>query len=176
MKHLVIGGVRSGKSAFAQQLVQEYSRDKDGAEKEVIYLATSKALDEGMAARIEKHQQNRPSEWHLIEEEKELAAILQNPSHQASVILIECMTLWLTNLMCMEDSQRADKFKADFLQALTTTTANVVLVTSEVGCGVMPMNKMARDFADQIGELNQALATLSDKATLVSAGLPLTLK
>jgi len=179
MKHLVIGGVRSGKSAFAQTLVQNYSQRIIGKNQPaVVYLATAQALDASMEERIENHKKNRPSEWVLIEETIDIASVLLNPTFQKSTILIECMTLWLTNLLCLnnENSRQLGNTKLAFLQALEKTHANVVIVTSEVGLGVMPMNAMARDFADQTGELNQTLARLCDKVTLVTAGLPLALK
>ena len=173
MKHLVIGGVRSGKSAHAQNLAQTLA---DTCQTEVVYLATAQALDKGMQERIVKHQDNRPSEWLLVEESLDIAKVLLQPDYQDKVILIECMTLWLTNLLCLEDEGAFAKHKAAFMSALTQSQAKLVCVSSEVGAGIMPMNAMARRFGDEAGLLNQQLASLSERVELVCAGLPLKLK
>lgn len=173
MNHLVIGGVRSGKSAHGQGLAQNLA---DAESKEVVYLATAQALDKGMQNRIEAHQNNRPKEWLLVEESIDLASVLLAPQNQDKVILIECMTLWLTNLICLEDDSAFEKHKSAFIEAIHTTKAKLVCITSEVGAGIMPMNAMARRFGDEAGLLNQELACKSEQVVLVCAGLPLKLK
>lgn len=173
MKHLVIGGVRSGKSAHAQALVQTLADELDT---QVVYLATAQALDKGMQERIIKHKNNRPSQWLLVEENLDIAKVLLTPEYQGKVILIECMTLWLTNLICLEDDSLFTQHKSAFMAAIEKTDAKLVFVTSEVGAGIMPMNAMARRFGDEAGLLNQELARLSEQVDLVCAGLPLKLK
>lgn len=173
MKHLVIGGVRSGKSAHGQELAQTLA---DAESREVVYLATAQALDKGMLDRIEKHQNSRPEHWLLVEESIDIASILLAPENQNKVILIECMTLWLTNLICLEDDEAFNRHKSAFISAIEQTQAKLVCISSEVGVGIMPMNAMARRFGDEAGLLNQELARLSEQVELVCAGLPLKLK
>ncbi len=169
MRHLVLGGVRSGKSAYAEQLVAD-------TEQEVCYLATSQVWDEEMAARVRIHQERRPSHWQLIEEPIALAARLNALSAGQQSVLVECLTLWLTNLICLEDEARFAAEKAALLEAVANFEGELVLVSSEVGLGIMPMNAMARRFADEAGLLNQQLAKLTERVTLVAAGLPMPLK
>ncbi|MGR0279389.1 bifunctional adenosylcobinamide kinase/adenosylcobinamide-phosphate guanylyltransferase [Marinomonas dokdonensis] len=169
MRHLVLGGVRSGKSAYAEQLVAD-------TEQEVCYLATSQVWDEEMATRVRIHQDRRPSHWQLIEEPIALAAHLNTLSAGQQSVLVECLTLWLTNLICLEDEARFAAEKAALLEAVANFEGELVLVSSEVGLGIMPMNAMARRFADEAGLLNQQLAKLTERVTLVAAGLPMPLK
>lgn len=173
MKHLVIGGVRSGKSAHGQVLAQALA-DQDKTN--VVYLATAQALDKGMQNRIQQHQNNRPSQWLLVEESLDIASVLLEPEYQDKVILIECMTLWLTNLLCLEDDVAFEGYKTAFMTAIRQTQAKLVCISSEVGAGIMPMNSMARRFGDEAGLLNQQLASVSEQVELVCAGLPLKLK
>jgi len=169
MKHLVLGGVRSGKSAFAQQQVAQ-SGDP------VCYIATSQIRDEEMAARVLAHQQNRPNDWRLIEEPIALASSLASLSKSGQAVIVECITLWLTNLLCLEDEGRFEHETTAFLGAVAAFQGELVIVSSEVGLGIMPMNAMARRFADEAGVLNQKLAKLTDQVTLVAAGLAMPLK
>ena len=171
MKHLVLGGVRSGKSAFAEAWIAEQSN-------QVTYIATSQIWDDGMAERIAKHRAQRPTHWHLIEEPIEVAQklrdIASNKPDQA--VIIECCSLWVTNLLCQEPPLNIDENIEQLLQAVHTFPSPLVLVSAEVGLGILPMNELARRYADEIGILNQRLAKLCDQVTLVAAGLPLTLK
>lgn len=173
MKHLVIGGVRSGKSAHGQILAQALAKEN---ETQVVYLATAQALDKSMDDRIQQHKENRPSEWLLVEESLDIAGVLLAPENQDKVILIECMTLWLTNLLCLEDDEVFDQHKSAFIDAISNTQAKLVCISSEVGAGIMPLNSMARRFGDEAGRLNQQLASVSEQVELVCAGLPLKLK
>ncbi|MCZ2721005.1 bifunctional adenosylcobinamide kinase/adenosylcobinamide-phosphate guanylyltransferase [Marinomonas sp. 15G1-11] len=174
MKHLVLGGVRSGKSHFSESWIntqlQEQKVDK------ITYIATSQAWDEEMRARIHSHQLSRPSSWDLIEEPILLAEALKKVDDQGSGVIIECLTLWLTNLLCLEDEGRFAFEKSQFLSTLESFQGKIVIVSGEVGLGIMPMNALARRFADELGMLNQILAQLCPQVTLVSAGLPLVLK
>jgi adenosylcobinamide kinase/adenosylcobinamide-phosphate guanylyltransferase len=169
MKHLVLGGVRSGKSAFAQEQVA-------AGGKAVCYVATSQVWDDEMANRIRLHKENRPKKWQLIEEPLALASVLNAFNSPDHAVIVECLTLWLTNLLCLEDETRLAEEKHALLTAVACFQGDLVLVSSEVGLGIMPMNALARRFGDEAGSMNQALAKLTDRVTFVAAGLPLPLK
>lgn len=169
MRHLVLGGVRSGKSAYAQEVVMSSSMP-------VCYIATSQVLDDGIAQRVQQHKQSRPKEWQVIEEPFKLGATLTALSGTGKAVIVECLTMWLTNLICLENDARLEEEKAALLNAITFFDGILVLVSSEVGLGIMPMNSMARRFGDEIGVLNQTLAKLTDRVTFVAAGLPMSLK
>ncbi|GAB3478764.1 bifunctional adenosylcobinamide kinase/adenosylcobinamide-phosphate guanylyltransferase [Marinomonas epiphytica] len=169
MKHLVLGGVRSGKSAFAEETVAKYSDS-------VCYIATSQAWDNSMAERVRKHQDRRPESWQLIEEPISLGETLASLNGSGKAVIIECVSLWLTNLLCLEDEARLAVEKQAFLTAVEAFDGSLVIVSSEVGLGIMPMNEMARRFGDEVGELNQMLAKLTERVTLVAAGIPMPLK
>jgi adenosylcobinamide kinase/adenosylcobinamide-phosphate guanylyltransferase len=169
MKHLVLGGVRSGKSAFAQEQIAVCG-------KPVCYVATSQVWDKDMADRVRLHKDNRPSEWQLIEEPLALASVLNSLNSPDQAVIVECFTLWMTNLLCLEDETRLEDEKQALLKAVEVFEGDLILVSSEVGLGIMPMNALARRFGDEAGAMNQALAKLTDRVTFVAAGLPLPLK
>jgi len=164
---LVLGGARSGKSRHAEALVE-------GSGLACHYLATGAPGDAEMAARIAVHQTRRGGHWVLHEEPLALAATLVAVAAPDRAVLVDCLTLWLTNLMVAEHN--LDAATADLLAGLEQTRGPVVFVSNEVGQGVVPMNAMARRFVDQAGGLHQRLAALADRVDLVTAGLPLTLK
>jgi adenosylcobinamide kinase/adenosylcobinamide-phosphate guanylyltransferase len=171
----VTGGARSGKSTFAERRAAEFG-EKHG------YLATAQALDGEMEERIKQHQQRRGAEWHTIEEPIRLAEALTDCDGQHQVILVDCVTLWLSNLMFFyEDSEKPceEPIDAD-LQALKSTLQRmvtpVILVSNEVGMGIVPENKLARQFRDIAGRTNQFLAALADEVHVVISGIPLRLK
>ena len=169
MKHLVLGGVRSGKSAFAQEQVASSG-------KPVSYVATSQVWDEGMAERVRLHKANRPGDWQIIEEPLALAKVLNSLNSPEQAVIVECLTLWMTNLLCLEDEARLEEEKRALVSAVEAFEGDLVLVSSEVGLGIMPMNALARRFGDEAGIMNQTLAKLTDRVTFVAAGLPLPLK
>ncbi|REG79520.1 bifunctional adenosylcobinamide kinase/adenosylcobinamide-phosphate guanylyltransferase [Marinomonas pollencensis] len=169
MKHLVLGGVRSGKSAFAEKQVLATGLA-------VHYIATSQVWDEEMASRVAKHQQGRPAEWQLIEEPLALADTLARLNDKENVLIIECVSLWISNLLCLEDEARLVAETNAFLKAVDAFQGSLVIVSSEVGLGIMPINKLARRFGDEIGTMNQKLANLTERVTFVAAGLPMPLK
>ncbi|RBP83226.1 bifunctional adenosylcobinamide kinase/adenosylcobinamide-phosphate guanylyltransferase [Marinomonas rhizomae] len=169
MKHLVLGGVRSGKSAFAQEQVAACG-------KPVCYVATSQVWDADMADRVRLHKDNRPKEWRLIEEPVSLASVLHSLNSPDQAVIVECFTLWMTNLLGLENEVRLEEEKQALLMAIEVFEGDLVLVSSEVGLGIMPMNALARRFGDEAGAMNQALAELTDRVTFVAAGLPLPLK
>lgn len=178
---LVFGGARSGKSAFAERLAQESG-------KEVLYVATSAAGDGEMAARIAHHRERRPAHWRTVEEELALAQVLRAQCAPQRLVLVDCLTLWLSNLMfcdgrtypdvgAVELPQRFHDERAALLAALDEgLPGEVVFVSNEVGMGIVPWGAVSRSFADEAGRLNQAVAARADRAVLVAAGLPLVLK
>ncbi|QYJ78180.1 bifunctional adenosylcobinamide kinase/adenosylcobinamide-phosphate guanylyltransferase [Shewanella acanthi] len=199
MIHLVLGGARSGKSRYGESLVKGFALK--GAK--AIYLATATAKDEEMASRIAKHQLQRQEtniDWQLVEEPLALTAKLKALAAPDSVILVDCLTLWLTNqLLAQDDEEPAStesdfaldfarsskrtspiealhRAKTEFLAALSELDGEVILVSNEVGSGIVPLGELSRQFVDEAGWLNQAIAELADSVTLVVAGLPLTLK
>ncbi|MGN6550912.1 MAG: bifunctional adenosylcobinamide kinase/adenosylcobinamide-phosphate guanylyltransferase [Pararhizobium sp.] len=164
---LVLGGARSGKSAFAEGLVA-------GSGLEKLYLATGRAFDGEMAARIGLHRERRGASWTTIEEPLELAGALEAASTAERIVLVDCLTLWLTNLMMAERDIEA---ALDAMVATLPRLAGpVVLVSNEVGLGIVPENRMARDFRDHAGRLHQKIAALADEVYFVAAGLPLRMK
>ena len=164
---LVLGGARSGKSRHAEALVL-------GSGLACHYLATGTAGDGEMAARIAAHRARRGPHWTLHEEPLALASTLERVTAPDRAVLVDCLTLWLTNLMVAE--QDLDAATAALLDSLRRATGPVVLVSNEVGQGVVPMNAMARAVVDATGALHQRLAASAERVDLVTAGLPMTLK
>jgi adenosylcobinamide kinase/adenosylcobinamide-phosphate guanylyltransferase len=170
MKTLLIGGARSGKSALAQRWSAERSA-------EVCALVTGTESDPEMAARIAAHRRDRPSHWRVREEPVHLGRALRD--EKSGLVLVDCLTLWISN--CLWPAGEADpvawrRERDDFIDALKGYTADVVIVTNEVGTGIVPDNAASRLFRDEQGWLNQAIAAACDEVYLVTAGLPLCLK
>lgn len=167
---LVTGGARSGKSAIAESLALDL-RDPQGGP--VIYIATAQAFDREMQARIAAHQDRRGDDWLTIEEPLDLPDRLQNlPS--GGPVLVDCLTLWLSNLMLAERDWNAAA-KA-LVAALADCAGPVVLVTNEVGAGIVPENALARAFRDAAGSLNQQIAAQADDVIMAVCGLPVKVK
>jgi adenosylcobinamide kinase/adenosylcobinamide-phosphate guanylyltransferase len=162
---LVLGGARSGKSRYAESLITALPPPW-------VYVATGQALDAEMAARIDAHRARRGAGWTTVEAPRDLAAALA--AHAKAPILVDCLTLWLSNLM-MADAQIEQEIDR-LAQALAEAAAPVVLVANEVGSGIVPDNALARRFRDLQGALNQRIAALADQVVLVVAGLPLFMK
>ncbi|MGY6634121.1 MAG: bifunctional adenosylcobinamide kinase/adenosylcobinamide-phosphate guanylyltransferase [Alkalilacustris sp.] len=163
---LVIGGARSGKSARAEALTRAFLGPP-------VYIATCQPFDAEMDARVARHRAARGRGWDTREVPLELCTALA-ASDGAGPRLVECLTLWLTNLMLAERDPDAEA--AALVATLQTQAVPVVLVTNEVGWGIVPENALARRFRDAQGRLNQRIATVADRVELVAAGLPLTLK
>ncbi len=168
MLTLILGGARSGKSALAERLANESGLD-------VVYIATAQALDGEMASRIVHHRARRPSSWSLVEEPLALAATLRECARGDRLVLVDCLTLWLSNLLGAAPS-RFDIERAALLDAVSDLPGDIVFVSNEVGLGITPMGELTRRFVDEAGRLHQALAQRCDRAIFVAAGLPLTLK
>jgi adenosylcobinamide kinase/adenosylcobinamide-phosphate guanylyltransferase len=181
MKELIIGGARSGKSALAQ------SRARQSGFK-VVFLATARGDDPEMARRVAHHRQHRPPEWISVEEPLELASALARHAGNGTCILVDCLTLWLSNLFFagraakqaetgeLIDCPVLTRHITALLESIPSLPGHLILVSNEVGCGIVPMNAVARAFADEQGRLNQSVAAVCDQVTLTAAGLPLELK
>ena len=165
---LVLGGARSGKSRYAERLVL-------ASDLEPVYLATAQPLDDELARRIAEHRSRRGAAWRTVEEPLDLpGALARHAAAPGRAVLVDCLTLWLTNLM-VAGRDVADE-TGRLLRGLDGLPAPVVLVSNEVGQGVVPANAMARAFVDSAGRLHRDLAARADAVTLLVAGLPLHLK
>jgi adenosylcobinamide kinase/adenosylcobinamide-phosphate guanylyltransferase len=167
-KALILGGARSGKSTYAEKLAL-------GTGKQKLYIATATRMDEEMDARIDHHIARRDKSWHTIEEKTEIAAIITDPKWRKHVIVIDCLTLWLSNLIFI-DGEDLSKRRNELCKAVKQSEAQVILVTNEVGLGIVPMHPVSRRFRDEAGWLHQALAEVCDTVAFMAAGLPMMLK
>jgi len=165
----VVGGARSGKSAHALELASSRPGRK-------VYIATAQALDAEMAERIEAHRRERGSAWETVEEPLEVGAAVSSAS-AAGVVVLDCLTLWLTNLIGSGMDDSGVRKKAAALAATCSSSASVVIaVSNEVGLGLVPDNPLARRFRDLSGRMNQEMASRAAEAWFVSSGIPLRLK
>ena len=170
MKQLILGGARSGKSSEAERRGIELANQKS---KTLVYVATAEAGDAEMTRRIEHHRVERDPRWRTIEEPLKLARVLNNYSDNYYCILIDCLTLWLSN--CLHHNQWETE-RDQFIHALKQSQADVLLVSNEVGSGIVPMGELSRTFVDEAGWLHQDMAKICKEVTLVVAGLPMKLK
>jgi len=182
---LVTGGARSGKSAFAEEMCYQYGE-------KIAYIATAAALDEGMVDRIKKHQERRPSSWTTIEQQQNIHHVFENtPSENVDIYLLDCLTVWTTNVMLGDfsldwDTLSRDKInliEAEMLKQINTMinevrrlNTNIIVVTNEVGLGIVPENRLARIFRDIAGKANELLAKNADEVHFVVSGIPMRIK
>lgn len=166
---LVLGGARSGKSSYAE-------RQAHASGLPVKYIATAAVLDDEMAQRVIRHQQQRPVHWVVIEEPLALAEMIQTHSAPDCCLLVDCLTLWLSNSLFSEPMLDWESIKAQLLEALTLAQGPVILVSNEVGQGIVPMGAISRRFVDEAGWLHQAIAAQADRVVFVTAGLVQLLK
>jgi adenosylcobinamide kinase/adenosylcobinamide-phosphate guanylyltransferase len=164
---LILGGARSGKSRFAEQLVAGHPGRR-------VYLATAEARDAEMAERIRHHRARRGEGWDTVEEPLDLAGALARAAQGGAAVLVDCLTLWLSNLMGVGRDPAAEKSR--LVADLPRLGGPVVFVSNEVGLGIVPDNALARSFRDEAGRLHQAMAAAADRVYFVAAGLSLTLK
>lgn len=166
---LILGGVRSGKSRLAERMALE-------SRLPVTYIATATAQDEEMHQRIMAHQARRPTEWHLIEAPLKLAAALSNQATTGNCMLIDCLTLWLTNLLLTDDSSLFEREQKAFFSLLPKLSNRIIMVSNETNMGIIPMGALSRRYCDEAGRLHQELAQQCDQVILTIAGLPHILK
>lgn len=169
MLQLILGGARSGKSRLAEQTAI-------ATQLAVTYVATAQALDSEMQSRIAHHQNQRPADWSLVEEPLFLAKTLQKIDQPNQIILVDCLTLWLTNLLLLDD-QNVQEFECEqLLKVLPKLQSEIILVSNETGLGVVPLGEISRRFVDEAGRLHQALGQIADKVVFCVAGFPMILK
>jgi adenosylcobinamide kinase/adenosylcobinamide-phosphate guanylyltransferase len=169
MLHLILGGARSGKSRLAEQTAEK-------SDLPVIYIATAQARDEEMRQRIAYHQQQRPAHWQLVEQPIFLADQLLKSDHPNQIILVDCLTLWLSNLLIAEDVNLQQQQIEQLFAVLPQLQSDIILVSNETGLGVVPMGELSRRFVDEAGRLHQTLGQLAHKVVFCVAGFPMILK
>ena len=165
---LVLGGARSGKSAYAQRLAQELGGD------DVLFVATAEAWDEDMAQRIARHQQERPVAWRTLEIPRRVGQALIPHVRDTTVVLVDCLTLWINNLMA--EKRDIEIEIQGLIGTLHIAAGPVLIVTNEVGLGIVPDNPLARAFRDNLGRANQLVAGAAEVVVFMVAGIPLVLK
>lgn len=171
--HLILGGARSGKSAYAEKLAAVSGLA-------VTYIATAQVYDDEFGQRVQHHKDRRPSHWKTVEVPHQLAATLQKEAAPNRCLIVDCLTLWLAQCICPEcaptegvDWQLQRKL---LLEALPTLAGTIIFVSNEVGMGIVPLGEINRQFQDEAGRLNQAVAAICNKVSFIAAGLPLALK
>ena len=169
MLQLILGGARSGKSRLAEKLAADTRLP-------VTYIATSQPLDGEMNQRVAQHRARRPSEWALVEEPLALAQALRENAATDRCLLVDCLTLWLTNLLMLDDPERLIAEREALLDCISMLPGEVIFVSNETGMGVVPLGELTRRYVDEAGWLHQALAERCQRVVLTVAGLPLTLK
>ncbi len=169
MKNLILGGVRSGKSRLAERLAIRSGLP-------VTYIATATAQDEVMQARIAAHCAHRPAHWKLVEEPLQLASVLERHAAPGRCLLVDCLTLWLTNLLLAENTTLLDTERKALLDRLPLLPGEIILVSNETNMGVIPPGELSRRYCDEAGSLHQTLARCCDRVILTVAGLPHVLK
>lgn len=168
---LILGGAKSGKSSFALNVCNSLDRER-------IFLATAQAFDQEMEERIRRHQAERGSGWRTIEEPINVAETIGSLDSEDTVILLDCLTLWLNNLYMEygEDPEAIDETIEKLARQLADIRGAVVVVSNEVGMGIVPDNQLSRTYRDTAGSMNQRIASLAGKVVAVIAGLPIVLK
>jgi adenosylcobinamide kinase/adenosylcobinamide-phosphate guanylyltransferase len=169
---LILGGVRSGKSRYAQQLAGDTG-------KRVLFLATAKAGDDEMKCRIARHKSSRPESWRTIEEQMDIAGVLRKNAVHADAVIIDCITVWLSNLLMHNEKLSEKEMTADIdrlIDAYKQGESTYIIVSGEVGMGIVPEHPLGRIFRDYLGLANQRLAGKADRVVLMVAGIPVDVK
>lgn len=169
MQTLILGGVRSGKSRLAEKLAAESGL-------EVVYIATAAAGDPEMQTRIAHHRSRRPAHWPTLETPLALAATLQREATEHRLLLVDCLTLWLTNLLLHPDATRLTRERAALLATLPQLPGELILVSNETGLGIVPLGELSRRYCDEAGRLHQDIAAACERVIFTVAGLPHYLK
>ena len=166
---LVLGGTRSGKSLWALRYAEEsYSS--------YLFLATARVLDEEMSERVKLHKESRGPNWNLLEEPVEIAEALRKKCRNLEAVLIDCLTVWLSNILLERGKEDIGIYQDRLLKALAERKQAIIVVSNEVGMGIVPDYPLGREFRDLAGQLNQRIAALADRVIFMAAGLPLYLK
>lgn len=172
-QHLIFGGARSGKSAYAEKLASESGL-------EVVYIATAQVYDSEFGERVSHHQQRRPAHWKTVEVPHKLADTLRAEAASGRCLIVDCLTLWLAQCICLEcappEGVDWQEERSALLEALPALPGKMLLVSNEVGMGIVPLGEINRQFQDEAGRLNQAVAALCNRVSFIAAGLPLALK
>lgn len=169
MKELILGGVRSGKSHLAEQRARASGLN-------VVYIATATAGDDEMRVRIAQHRARRPHDWTVIEEPLALARVLREQARAERCVVVDCLTLWLTNWLCRDDAVGYARQRAELLDLLPALPGRIIFVANETNLGVMPLGELTRRYCDEAGTLHQTIAARCEHVVLTVAGLPLYLK
>jgi adenosylcobinamide kinase/adenosylcobinamide-phosphate guanylyltransferase len=170
MKQLILGGVRSGKSRLAEQHARHSGL-------EVLYIVTARAEDDAeLQERIRRHREHRPPAWSVLEEPLQLAATLETHAGAHRCIVVDCLTLWLTNLLCADDAALCARECAALVALLPELDGDLILVSNETGLGIVPVGALPRRFIDASGTLHQQVAALCDRVLFTVAGLAHVLK
>ena len=171
--HLILGGARSGKSAHAEQLATESGLP-------VTYIATAQVYDSEFGKRVDQHKIRRPQHWETVEVPHQLADALLKEAASDRCLIVDCLTLWLAQCICPECAPDGgvdwSLQRTKLLDALPRLPGKIILVSNEVGMGIVPLGEINRQFQDEAGRLNQAVAAISDEVLFIAAGLPLKLK
>ncbi len=170
---LILGGARSGKSAYAEKLAAD-------SQLPVTYIATAQVYDDEFKQRVQHHKNRRPTDWTLVEEPHHLTQTLTKLATSNRCIIVDCLTLWLAQWICPDCNPPKDSTwqseRESFLKTLARLDGKIILVSNEVGMGIVPLGEINRHFQDEQGRLNQAVAGVANHVTFVAAGLPLKLK
>lgn len=169
MRELILGGVRSGKSRLAEQ-------HADASGLDVVYVATAQVRDAEMQQRIAHHQARRPAHWQVIEAGQNLAEVLQQQAADNRCVLVDCLTLWLTQLLCDTNETELRREMDALLAVLPTLPGHIILVSNETNMGIVPLGELSRRYCDEAGRLHQQVGALCERVILTVAGLPLIVK
>ena len=169
MRELILGGARSGKSRVAEQHAKESGL-------EVVYVATAQGRDAEMQQRIAHHQAHRPAQWQVVEAGHDLAQVLRQQAQEGRCVLVDCLTLWLTQLLCDLNEAELRREVDALLSVLPTLPGNIILVSNETNMGIVPLGELSRRYCDEAGRLHQQAGALCERVILTVAGLPLIVK
>lgn len=176
MKTLILGGVRSGKSHYAEKLSIQRVKESQG---KLVYIATSFPYDDEMKQRVDEHQEQRRlsgQKWITVEETLYLANSLKLHASANTTILIDCLTLWMTNLLCHENTGLLNQETEKLLSSIPKLKGNILFVSNETGLGIVPIDKLTRQFVEKMGRFHQDLAVVCDQVDFVIAGLTINIK
>ena len=170
MIDFILGGARSGKSALAEQRAQAF------IDKNMIYIATAQAHDSEMKDRIAHHRQGRSEDWTVVEEPLKLHQAIKKYDDSSNIILVDCLTLWMSNLLMLDCWDIAKAHIDELMAGLPHLKADIILVSNETGLGVVPIGQLTRQFVDESGRLHQQIGKIADRVTFCVAGFPMILK